>query len=82
MANSPPFFSEKLVIAYKRNLNLPDLIGGTSIINNKKQLRKNYFYGSCHPCHSKSGNLCCKQVLTTNTFKSETTGNFFSLRQC
>ena len=73
-------FDEKPVISFKRNPNLRDLIGGTNLINNKKILRKKNTKGNCRPCFSKTGNLCCKQVLTTNTFTSETTNRTFSLR--
>ena len=30
--------------------------------------------GRCKPCNSKDGNLCCKQVLDTTSFRSSQTG--------
>ena len=36
----------------------------------KKEL-KNLKEGKCTPCRSKAGNICCKQVKTTTTFKGQ-----------
>ena len=46
---------------------------GTHWIENgrvKKNL-KTLKEGKCTPCRSKAGTICCKQVRTTTTFKSQ-----------
>ena len=60
-------------IAYRRNTNLFQLIGGNHIFKNKV-VRKNTKHpkqsGHCSPCLSRLNNLCCKQVKQTKTFQS------------
>ena len=38
--------------------------------------------GKCTPCMSKTGNVCCKQVKTATTFKSQQTklGRYFTVQ--
>ena len=74
-------FTEKPIIAYRRNKNIRDLIGSNTIENNKvKRKRKVNLNGSCSPCLSKYGNLCCKQVVPTKTFKSQQNGKSFKIQ--
>ena len=35
--------------------------------------------GKCTPCRSKVGNICCKQVKTTTTFKSQQTNKTWKI---
>ena len=74
-------FTEKSIIAYRRNKNIQDLTGSNTIENNKvKRKRKVNLNGSCSPCLSKYGNLCCKQVVPTTTFKSQINGKSFKIQ--
>jgi len=43
-------FFEKPFIAYRRNRNLRDYIGQTTLINNKKTKKKKLTTGKCKPC--------------------------------
>ena len=65
-------FKEQPIIVYHRNKNFRDMIGDTTIENNKvvrkqKPILKS---GYCKPCFSITNNLCCKQVVPATTFKS------------
>ena len=65
-------FKEQPIIAYRRNKNFRDMIGDTTIGNNKvvrkqKPILKS---GCCKPCFSIIIKLCCKQAVPTTTFKS------------
>ena len=75
-------FSEKPVISYRRNRNLKDIIG-SNIISNEKVVRKKVSLKQqqryCSPCNSRRNNLCCKQDLKTNTFKSTSTNEEFKI---
>ena len=61
-------FNEKPLLAYRRNDNLKRLIGHNRISNNKVIRRIQLEEGRCSPCHSKRGNMCCKQVKDTSSF--------------
>ena len=68
-------FKEQPIIVYRRNKNLRDVIGDTTIDNNKvirkqKPILKS---GYCKPCFSRTDNLCCKDVVPAATFKSNVT---------
>ena len=78
--NLKEVFNEKPMIAFKRNKNLRDLIGGNNIVNNKVARRKEQ-RGKCQPCMTKTGNMCCKQVLSTETFESTTTCKKYQIRE-
>ena len=72
-------FTEKPLIAYRRNPNLQQLIGGHRIENNKVVKRKSKIQGSCTPCNSKKGNKCCKQLKNTTTFKNRHTNREYQI---
>ncbi|WP_215897154.1 hypothetical protein, partial [Acinetobacter baumannii] len=72
-------FEEKPSIAFRRNKNLRDLIGQTTIANNKVHRKTKHKVGLCQPCLSRPDNLCCKQVLRTNTIKSSSTNESFKI---
>ena len=53
-------FQEESVVAFRRKRNLKGLIGSNCIENGKVKRAKNTFtIGTCSPCLSKIGNLCC-----------------------
>ena len=60
---TPPF------VAFKRNKNLQEIIGGHTIKNGKvyKAHSKNR-KGKCDPCNTSKPSLCCRQVIDTSTF--------------
>ena len=76
-------FTEKPVIAYRRNKNLRDFIGSNTIENNTKTTKttstNNLNVGKCQPCFGRDGNLCCQQIKTTSNFKSDSTGKIFNI---
>ena len=72
-------FQEKPIIAYRRNKNLGDIIGQTTIVNNKIQRQKPKTQGKCQPCLSRINNLCCKQVTSTTTFTSQKTKKCYKI---
>ena len=72
-------FNTKPLIAYRRNPNLQQLVGGHRIENGKVVKRKTLSKGSCSPCRSKEGNKCCKQMRTTTTFQNRHTNTVFKI---
>ena len=67
-------FQEPPILAFRRNRNLYDLLGCKNIVDGKLQrLPKKKKIGFSTKCFSKSGNLCCKQVVHTQSFKSNVT---------
>ena len=74
-------FAEPPILAFKRNKNLRDIIGGNKVFYNKKKLNVNKFNkGKCQPCFTRSINLCCKQLKTCSTFQSVFNKNTFLIR--
>ena len=55
-------FKEQPTIAYRRNKNLRNMIGGTTIENIKVVRKKKPILKSsyCKPCFSRTNNDCCK----------------------
>ena len=75
-------FESKPMICYRRNQNLQNLIGGNILSENKvvrKSIPKKLVQGKCFPCNSRRNNLCCRQVLETNIFKSTKTNKEFKI---
>jgi len=72
-------FKEKPIIAYRRNKNLRNLIGQTTIKHSKVERKRNISNGRCKPCNSRPGNLCCKQIANTDTFQSNITKQNFKI---
>ena len=73
-------FEQDPPIAYRRNKNLGDLIGSKKILDDKvvrKNNSKNQLY--CRPCLTRRDNICCQQVLKTNTFTSYRTDETFKI---
>ena len=69
-------------IAYRRNTNSFQLIGGNRIFKNKivhKNTKQPKQSGHCSPCLSKLNNLCCKQVKQTKIFQNYSTKETFQI---
>ena len=68
-------FKEQPITAYRRNENLRDVIGDTTIENNKVVGKQKPISNSsyCKPSISRTKDLCCKQVAPTTTFKGTVT---------
>ena len=73
-------FQEKPLVAFRRNRNLQDLIGGNTILNNKV-VRLNLSKGSSSRCNRGYGSKCCKQVMQTTSFRSTITGRTYTIRE-
>ena len=57
-------FENKPLLAFRKNKNLRQLIGGNTMVKSKTLLTTNKFTnGKCSPCISNSRRLCCKQVM-------------------
>ena len=76
-----PSFEERPVLAFRRNKNLRDILGQTHLSRGKKtipeKLRKN---GGCQACLSHARNQCCNHIISTKTFRSQTTKEEFEIR--
>ena len=73
-------FKDKPILTFKRNKNLKDMLGGSRLMNNRKIVKKTTKTGQCSPCLSQMGNICCKHILSTKTFRSATTGETFNIK--
>ena len=73
-------FPEPPIKCFRRNKNMKDFIWTKTVVNNNthKAILSNR-KGYSIPCHSKSENLCCKQVKHTNTFSSTVTKTTFNI---
>lgn len=72
-------FKEKPFVAYRKNRNLKDLIGQTTIENNKVLRKKTQQKGKCRPCLTKTNNLCCRQIQSTSLFTSQQTKRSYTI---
>ena len=67
-------FQEGPIMDFKRNRNLKEPTGSDGIENGKVKRAKNTFTtGKYFPCLSKTGGLCCGQLISTATFISQQT---------
>ena len=74
-------FAEPPILAFRRNKNFRDIIGGNKVFDNKKILNvKKFNKGKCQPCFTRSINLCCKRLKTCSTFQSAFNKNTFLIR--
>ena len=73
-------FPEPPIMCFRRKKNMKDFIWTKTVVNNNthKAILSNR-KGYSIPCHSKSENLCCKQVKHTNTFSSTVTKTTFNI---
>ena len=70
-------FPEPPVMCFRRNKNF---FWTKTIVNNKAQkVKLSNRKGYSIQCHSKTGNLCCKQVKYTNTFSSTVTKRIYNI---
>ena len=66
-------------MACRSNKNLRDLLGCKNIVNNNLQKNSKNKIGSSTKCFSKSGNLCCKQVVHSSSFTCNITKKTYSI---
>ena len=73
-------FQSSPIIAFRKNKSLKQIIGSNTIEHNKKLLRSNNkVNGKSSPCLSNTRTLCCKQVVSTTSFKSNQTNCVFKI---
>ena len=73
-------FKAKPLVAFRRNKNLQDIIGGKTI-SDDKVVRRKQNKGSSSPCRRGYGSKCCKHVNQTTTFNSTKTGRKYTIRE-
>ena len=73
-------FTEKPIIAYRRNKSVRDIICSNNVVNNKIEKRITTT-GMCRPCRSRKNNLCCQRVKETNSSTSNVTKRSYKIRE-
>ena len=73
-------FSMLPIIVFRSGTTLKQIIGTNTIHNNEKLIKTkiNYPTGKCVPCNS-TRCLCCQQLISTTTFKSNQTNKTFKI---
>ena len=72
-------FQNNPFVAYKRNKNLQEIIGGHTIKNGKVfKAHSKSREGKCESCNKSKSSLYCKQVIDTSTFQSYQHSNYTS----
>ena len=73
-------FSTLPIIAFRKGTSLKQIIGTNTIHNNEKLIKTkiNHHTGNCVPCNS-TRCLCCQQLISTTTFKSNQTNKTFKI---
>ena len=72
-------FQSSLIIAFRKKY-LKQIIGSDTIEHNKKLFRSNNkVNGKSSPCLSNTRTLCCKQVVSTTSFKRNQTNRVFKI---
>ena len=70
----------ELITAFKRSKNIQEIIGLHWIENGRvKKDLKTLKEGKCTSFSSKAGDICCKQIKTTATFKSQQTNKTWKI---
>ena len=73
-------FQSPPIIAFRKNKNLKQIIRSNTIEYNKKLIRSNNkVNGKSSPCLSNIRTICCKQVVSTISFKSNQTNRVFKI---
>ena len=73
-------FQNNPFVAFKRNKNLQEIIGGHTIKNGKVfKAHSENIKGKCEPCNTSKPSLCCKQVIDTSTFRSYETQLLYTI---
>ena len=76
-----PAFAERLVLAYRRNKNLRNLISQVHLSRGRKITpKKPPKLTGCSPCLTSNKNKCCRQLTSTKTFTSDQTKEEFDIR--
>ena len=73
-------FKNTPILAFRRNRNLKQLIGQHHLSQNKKISSSKRKSGGSRPCLSRIGNICCKQLVSTNNFASQKTKKHYKIR--
>ena len=73
-------FKSTPILAFRRNKNLKELIGQHHLSGNKKVSTHKHKIGGSRQCLSQIGNICCKQIVSTRTFKSSNTNKTYGIR--
>ena len=77
-----PSFTERPVVAYRRNRNLRELIGQMHLSRDKKILKtrkKSTTNNGCKACLTTTWNQCCRHIVSAKTFRSNVTGEEFPI---
>ena len=69
-ANISQKFKNKPLVAYRRNPNLKQILGGHKLENGKVVRHLKKTDGKCTPCRANLGNKCCRQMKSTSIFKN------------
>ena len=72
-------FQNEAVTAFRRNKNLKERIGGNKIECNKVEKHNIMKKDKCFPCSVNNRTLCCKQVISSSTFKSQQTNKLYTI---
>ena len=73
-------FQSSPIIAFRKNRNLKQIIGSNTTEHDKTLIRSNNkVNGKSSPCLSNTRTLCCKQVVSTTSFKSNETNRAFKI---
>ena len=72
--------STLLIIASRKDISLKQIIGTNTINKNEKLIKtkNNHHTGKCVSCNS-TRCLCCQQLISTTTFKSNQTNKTFKI---
>ena len=73
-------FKSTPILAFRRNKNLKQIIGQHHLSQNKKITSSKRKLGGSRPCLSQVGNICCKQLVSTNTFQSHDNKASYTIR--
>ena len=73
-------FSVEPIIAFRKNKSLKQLIGGSTIQNDKNMKKlSNKYEGKCTPYKSGIRSMCRLQVQNTHLFRSQQNGRIFTI---
>ena len=72
-------FSEKPILALRKNKNLKDLLGQTRISKGKVVKKSDKEIGKCSPCRSRIDTKCCNHIKTTSTFQNQAKSRVFNI---
>ena len=73
-------FQNEPVADFERNKNLKELIGNNKIEDNKVKKHNNVMKkGKCSPCSANNRTLCCNQLVSSSTFKSQQTNKSYTI---